>query len=1358
MQVQKGLKWGAFIVAGVALLLITVSIVGYGVFLLPPVQKTVLKRAEHELNKLLVGSITIGAVRTNLISQVDLHDIVIHDTTGREDSVRVDHVHITYRLLPLLQRRVAIPVVTITGVHASLSVQPDGTMILPMLPKPQPKKEPVAPSGWTGSVDKVAINNINGHYNDSARQQRGIIIGAAVTARIPAFDSILVTLQVSDGEYTSPWWRGAVEQITAAATIHSDRIVVSKVLFRGEGTRVIGGGSIPFTEDGAWDLRAVVQTPMSPVPAVHANVPGLALQGFLKAKASWHGTMKQPIMHVDAFAYSVDYKGVKVDTLNVIAAYDALGQITSTIAVAAAAANLAVTVSGAMPDLLSRPVIGAYQVAVLAKNVIPEKFAPLGFSLPPLLEGMIAQVRTNVTGIGVSVLPAHVTVTGTATGLPLGGKPLDFSASLTGADWHTAVTWGENQVAGSGHLFPKKQRFDGELQGTIGEIAAVTQFMQQELSFPVAGSISAQVVCGGTFSNPQVVATVAGDSLSGYGARIDTLGATITVDGKTMLLKRAYLAATCNVDTLAAQFSFDSAGGQVTIVAEAAGPLTAPKVAATVRGERCFFKGQHLDSLEMQVTFLQLDTILWSKLSVWEQTTEVASTGKFSLKNRRLSSSLLFSTFGEQGWTPAGTCSVVTGLSNRGDSLLATELTLTRFSLATLQPWVQQKEYYRGLVSVYGSASGCLRNPMVELSLRVDSIAYGAYRLSSFTSVLSLHDSLLSATADLRLNPAIVPVHFSAKLPLCPASHWGIDTLGTRPGSLTVQAATMKLNRLSSHFKQLDGIDGRMSVDIAAALSNHAVALSGGLTFGQGKYLPDSGQVALANLQGGVALSGTLVDPRATFLFFLDTVKLSGEQVEHILLSGRASRTAIDIDTARFLVVDSGLILLQGHIPLGSPDSILADPLLQMAFSIVHFPLRAFSSFVPENMLQKGTLQGDGKVSFEGGKPSIVGSLHLCDVTIATPDIEPAITNVNADISMTGDSIKLKNLAGSWGKGTIAGSGSARWGTTGVSDVLFQLGVRDVEADFPEVMHIGVEKADLKLTSTNMGRYLVKGSVKLGPSQFIQDIHPADFLKNLQPKPVGVSGPNPLLQKIKLAVVLDLQDNLTIDMNLGYIKLDGELSIAGTAAQPVFLGEIAIVEGYVLYLDRQFTISTGTFYNTNPYRINPLINLEAQSDIVSMSGVDMETYTIVMQLQGNLVKPVLVLKDNAGTLSEVDIISIMTFGQPLGGMGGDVKNRVKEFIGQSLLGFGTRKLEKFLGVERIDVQGDLFSNSSVANGPRVSIAKRVTPRLMVLYETEIGNLNRPKISALYRIANSIFLSGEGSETNSGIDIIFKYSK
>ena len=59
---------------------------------------------------------------------------------------------------------------------------------------------------------------------------------------------------------------------------------------------------------------------------------------------------------------------------------------------------------------------------------------------------------------------------------------------------------------------------------------------------------------------------------------------------------------------------------------------------------------------------------------------------------------------------------------------------------------------------------------------------------------------------------------------------------------------------------------------------------------------------------------------------------------------------------------------------------------------------------------------------------------------------------------------------------------------------------------------------------------------------------------------------------------------------------------------------------------------------------------------------------------------------------------------------------------------------------------------------RVTIAKKVTPRLMVLYETDIG-VFRQKISALYRLTDRFYLSGErNGEGDAGVDLIFKYSR
>ena len=157
----------------------------------------------------------------------------------------------------------------------------------------------------------------------------------------------------------------------------------------------------------------------------------------------------------------------------------------------------------------------------------------------------------------------------------------------------------------------------------------------------------------------------------------------------------------------------------------------------------------------------------------------------------------------------------------------------------------------------------------------------------------------------------------------------------------------------------------------------------------------------------------------------------------------------------------------------------------------------------------------------------------------------------------------------------------------------------------------------------------------------------------------------------------------------------------------------------------------------------------------------MQSYTVFMTLSGTLKEPLVMFRaegENVSGLSQADIISILTLGQPLGAVGGDLGERLRTFAGESLLGFGSRQLEQILGIERIEIRGDIFAMDSVQS-PRLALTKRVGPRLTLSYETMLGNLAQRRISALFRLTRRFFLKGEtDSEGGSGIDLILKLSR
>ena len=196
------------------------------------------------------------------------------------------------------------------------------------------------------------------------------------------------------------------------------------------------------------------------------------------------------------------------------------------------------------------------------------------------------------------------------------------------------------------------------------------------------------------------------------------------------------------------------------------------------------------------------------------------------------------------------------------------------------------------------------------------------------------------------------------------------------------------------------------------------------------------------------------------------------------------------------------------------------------------------------------------------------------------------------------------------------------------------------------------------------------------------DLRIADLLEQVQRNNISMQK-DPFLQKLSILVEVRLLDNLAVDMNLGDFKMGGEVSITGTALKPSYTGEIKVIEGYINYFDRKFEITRGHFYNYDQYKLDPLLDLEAATEIDMISPTSkgqiqtIESDTIYLTLQGRMSEPEVRLWAKEIPLDEGNIISILTLGQPLGAIGGDMGDRLKVYAQQSLIGFGTRKLNSF---------------------------------------------------------------------------------
>jgi autotransporter translocation and assembly factor TamB len=334
------------------------------------------------------------------------------------------------------------------------------------------------------------------------------------------------------------------------------------------------------------------------------------------------------------------------------------------------------------------------------------------------------------------------------------------------------------------------------------------------------------------------------------------------------------------------------------------------------------------------------------------------------------------------------------------------------------------------------------------------------------------------------------------------------------------------------------------------------------------------------------------------------------------------------------------------------------------------------------------------------------------------------------------------------------------WDHEKVHNVDLRLTGSNLIFEVPEMVNVGITSANLTINDRN-GGFLISGRAVLAPTTYIRDVLLTELIDQIQIGDDIYRSPNPFLQTIQLRVDVELANNMKIDINLGTITMDGRPTLTGTAAEPSFVGEVRIEDGFVYYLDRKFLITEGTLFNPDPNVFNPSVRIIAKSEVTTFSpNARSEQFVITLNITETLESPMIRLTSEP-TLSEIDIIGVVTFGERMGGRGSDINNRLMNIAAQQAIGLGTRRLERLLNLDRISVTGDLLGGSEGA-GATIGISKGFASRLFITYETNTVKLDERKVSAqfrpLLRVPNFYIEGLTTGEGENAIDLIYRFSR
>ncbi len=383
------------------------------------------------------------------------------------------------------------------------------------------------------------------------------------------------------------------------------------------------------------------------------------------------------------------------------------------------------------------------------------------------------------------------------------------------------------------------------------------------------------------------------------------------------------------------------------------------------------------------------------------------------------------------------------------------------------------------------------------------------------------------------------------------------------------------------------------------------------------------------------------------------------------------------------------------------------------------------------------------QAAFEGPmrNPAVTGTLRVDNGRIRHFDLPHALEGINGAVTLDARGLQLDGLRARLGGGDVQFGG--RIGIEGYRPSRLDVTMtgRDMRLRFPTGMRSVVD-ADLSLI----------GSVDqptLGGNVFVRNaVYTGRFDAGGGLFDLGGSGPSqsaaslPTTLPLRYDVRINAPSTLRIENNSVRIVSSADLQLRGTFDRPLLLGRAEIERGEVRFEGRRYLVTRGTIDFNNPTRIQPFIDVEAQTRV----RVPGQTYQITVRAVGTFDRLTTDMSSDP-PLSQVEVLGLLLAdldpGQLPEGRGYSEtitpqQQLLQERAARALTGQISsevgRVVEQTFGVDTFQLTPsvtDVYQQSSRFDpGARLTIGKRLSNRVYLTYSRSHSSTTRDQIILL----------------------------
>jgi translocation and assembly module TamB len=436
----------------------------------------------------------------------------------------------------------------------------------------------------------------------------------------------------------------------------------------------------------------------------------------------------------------------------------------------------------------------------------------------------------------------------------------------------------------------------------------------------------------------------------------------------------------------------------------------------------------------------------------------------------------------------------------------------------------------------------------------------------------------------------------------------------------------------------------------------------------------------------------------------------------------------LNLSSTRIELLEKGSFTVRGQGSLGGEVDFKGQG---------EIPLEIINPLVREIESATGLIRVNASLGGTLAEPKVSGEILFDKVGMALAGIEQDFKGVEGRIKLSQDKIEILGFKGYLDKGRFDLGGSLGLNQWAVKTIDLALNAHQLNLEIPDTMDLSLN-CGVKFSGTDAASALT-GEVVLLSGRYYKDVE-LDLLSAATQRTrkealVNEDKPSDFLKNIGLNVNILRREPLLVDNNLAYLEISPDLTIKGTAAVPLLAGRAQVDSGRIFFQRSEFEVKKGVIDFLNPYAIEPMVDIEGESEI--------RDWTISLAVSGTPDNLAFSFSSNPSE-QDGDILSLIAFGKTtreLRAADGGGRGASEGFLAGMVAGTLEKNLKDSTGLDHIEINTDDADNTG-SQGVNVTVGTDLSREITVKYGVDVRNGETVhRVTTDYKLLEQLLMSG-----------------